>query len=228
MSTERPRVLITGGSRGIGRAVAAELAETHHLVLGGRDPRQLDEVCAGLPSAEPFVVDLADAEATAVAVQGLGPVDVVVHSAGVEASGRIEDLTRQRWQQVLELNVVAVADLTRLLLPGLRERNGLVVLINSGAGLLSTTGNGLYAASKFALRALADALREEERGRVRVSSIHPGRVDTAMQERLQADAGRPYRAEDHMSAETVARAVALAVRTPAEATIESLSIRPSR
>ncbi|SDD82377.1 SDR family oxidoreductase [Auraticoccus monumenti] len=221
----RPSVLITGGSRGIGLAVAAALADTHHLLVGGRDREQLQTVCDGFPDAEPWPVDLADPGATAEAAAAIDTLDVMVHSAGVEAAGTVEELTREQWRSVLELNVVAVADLTRLLLPALRRASGQVVMINSGSGYFSTAGGGLYAASKFALRALTDALREEERGRVRVVSIHPGRVDTDMQRRIQGEEG--YQPSDHMRPASVAQAVAMAVRTPPDAVVESLSIRPS-
>ncbi len=224
---ERPIALISGGSRGIGWAVARALADDHHLLLGGRDADQLARACEQLPSASPFVVDLTDAAATEQAVAGTGDVDVVVHSAGVEGVGRVEELSREEWRRVLELNVVAVADLTRLLLPGLRRRHGQVVMINSGSGFFTSPGGGLYAASKFALRALTDTLREEERGRVRVVSIHPGRVDTDMQRRLETGAGRDYDPGQHMTPTSVATAVAMAVRTPPDAVVESLSIRPA-
>ena len=225
-SSTRPSVLVTGGSRGIGLAVAAALADTHHLLIGGRDVEQLRRVCAGFPDAEPWPVDLADPDSTAEAAAAIGSLDVLVHSAGIEMPGTVEELSREQWRSVLELNVVAVADLTRLLLPALRRASGQVVMINSGSGFFSTPGGGLYAASKFALRALADALREEERGRVRVISIHPGRVDTDMQRRIQGEKG--YDPDDHMKPATVAQAVAMAVRTPADAVVESLSIRPTR
>lgn len=225
-STTRPSVLVTGGSRGIGLAVAAALADTHHLLIGGRDPEQLRTVCAGFPDAEPWPVDLTDPDSTAAAAATVGSLDVLVHSAGVEAPGTVAELTREQWRSALELNVVAVADLTRLLLPALRRTSGQVVMINSGSGFFSTPGGGLYAASKFALRALTDALREEERGRIRVVSIHPGRVDTDMQRRIQGEEG--YEAGDHMTPASVAQAVAMAVRTPPDAVVESLSIRPSR
>ncbi|WP_114560259.1 SDR family oxidoreductase [Desertihabitans aurantiacus] len=223
----RPLALVTGGSRGIGLAICRELAATHRLLVGGRDPEQLAQVCADLPDAEPWPVDLADADAVAEAAAGIEELDVLVHNAGVEASGTVAELTREDWRRVLELNVVTVADLTRALLPALRRRRGQVLTINSGAGFTAGAGGGLYAASKFALRAFTDALREEERGTVRVISVHPGRVDTEMQQRIQAGAGREYRAEDHMRPETVARAVAQALATPADAVVESLSIRPA-
>lgn len=225
--TPRPRVLITGASRGIGRAVATALAADHHLLIGGRDRSAVDAVCAELESAEPFVCDLLDADAVAAATAGLAPLDAVVHSAGVLGSGRIDELDRTQWHRTLEANVVAVADLTARLLPGLRERRGTVVVINSGSGFRSGAGGGLYAASKFAARALTDALREEERDHgVRVSSIHPGRVDTDMQHELRDHEQGEYEVERYLRPESVAAAVRFALTVGADAAVEELSIRP--
>ena len=160
-----------------------------------------------LLSASPFVVDLNDGDATAAAVSQLDRLDALVNSAGVSARspGNIASQTRDEWRRVLEINVVAVADLTRLVLPLLRASHGDVVMINSGSGFLRTpAGGGVYAASKYALRALTHALREEERGVVRVTSIHPGRVDTDMQVELQAQAGRLYDASEYLRPQSVA------------------------
>jgi len=103
----------------------------------------------------------------------------------------------------------------------------LVVAINSGSGLASSPGGGAYAGSKFALRALTDALREEERPRgVRVSSIHPGRVDTDMQRELVAREGNEYDTQYTITPEMVAATVRTVVDLPPSGTVESLSIRP--
>lgn len=131
-----------------------------------------------LPSAAPFVCDLTDEASVAAAAGAIDRLDVLVHSAGLSSHGTLAETPAEDWRRLYEMNVVAVATLTRLLLPRLREAHGQVVTINSGSGFTSKPGNGVYSASKFALRALTDALREEERGTVRVSSIHPGRVDT--------------------------------------------------
>jgi NADP-dependent 3-hydroxy acid dehydrogenase YdfG len=132
-----------------------------------------------------------------------------------------------RWRQ-FEINVVAVAELTRLLLPALRAARGRVVLLNSGAGLTARAGWASYAASKFALRAFADALREEERAHgVRVTSVHPGRVDTAMQRAVVAHEGGEYRPEAYLRPESVAGAVLLAVTAPDDAALTELVLRPA-
>lgn len=220
-------VLVTGGTRGIGREVVRLLAPSWHVIVGGRDADAVAAVVASCPDAAGFVCDLADEDAVAAAVAGLGPVDAVVHSAGVLGSGTIEENTRESWRRVLELNVVAVADLTRLLLPTLRERQGQVVVINSGSGFFSGAGGGVYSASKFAARAFTDALRAEERGRVRVTSIHPGRVDTDMQHELVASEGRDYDSVPKLRVESVARAVVFALESSDDACVESVSIRPA-
>ena len=226
--TNRPVALVTGATRGIGRAIAVELSSTHRILVGGRDASRAGALVAELGDAAPFVCDLADEDAVAAACAGIGRLDVLVHSAGIGRSNDIGLASRALWREVFETNVFAVADLTRLLLPALEAARGIVVAINSGAGFFSSPGGGVYAGSKFALRALTDALREEMRGKVRVCSIHPGRTDTDMQRELQAAMGnKHYDGARYVSPGSVAAAVRLAVDTPDNATIEQLSIRPS-
>jgi len=222
-STSRPLALVTGASRGIGKAIAVDLGRTHHVLVGGRDAAAVDAVVAQLPSAEPFVGDLTGGELPALPER----LDVLVHSAGLEDGGTVEDTDLATWRRLFEVNVFAVAELSRLALPALRAAEGLVVVINSGSGLVSGPGGGPYAASKFAARALTDALREEERPHgVRVSSIHPGRVDTDMQRALVAREGHAYDTTFTITPEMVAATVRTAVDLPPSGTVESLSVRP--
>lgn len=223
----RPIALITGASRGIGRAIAEELANTHHLLIGGTNPSSVDRVVAKLPSAEPFVAELTDAEALARACAGIDHLDVLVHSAGVGGGDEVGATDIEEWRRVFEVNVFAVAELTRLLLPALRERHGQIIMINSGSGYNAGPGGAVYAGSKFALRAMTNALREELRGQVRVTAIHPGRVDTDMQVELQARSGNTdYDGSIYIRPESVARTVRTAIEVSPEAMIEELSIRP--
>lgn len=220
-----PLALVTGASRGIGAAVAHALAPTHRLLLGGRDAAALDKLAGALPDARPWPVELTDAEALASAVAEIGELDVVVHSAGVARLGTIEATTDADWRANFEVNVLAVVTLTRLLLPALRAAKGHVVVINSGAGQNARAGWAPYAASKFAVRAFADALREEE-SVLRVTSIYPGRTDTEMQEAIIAEEGRTYEPERFLRPESVAAAVAAAVNATSDAHPTDVTLRP--
>ncbi|MCR4511950.1 SDR family oxidoreductase [Aeromicrobium sp. 50.2.37] len=222
----RPTALVTGASRGIGLAVAEDLARTHDVVLVGRSGESLQRVADDLPGASVLVLDVAEEHAVDSAVLP-DHLDVVVHAAGISEHGTVEEVSRGDWRQVFETNVFGVAHLTARALPALRAASGTVVLVNSGAGLFSTPGNSVYSASKFALRTFGDCLREEERENgVRVVSIHPGIVDTDMGRAVleRREGGRPERM---IAPETIAAAVRTAVDAPPEAQFETVSIRPT-
>ena len=236
MSTEDPRpvAVVTGGTRGIGLAVVRDLAPTHHVVVGGRSEEGVQRVVAGLPSAQGFVADLGDcapggslARALDRLVPALPRVDVLVHSAGILRHGSVADAPVSDWTESLTVNVVAVAAVTRALLPALRTTHGLVITVNSGSGFTSGAASGAYSASKFALRALTDALREEERAHgVRVTSLHPGRVDTDMQHELVGHEGADYDAAAYLDVESVVAAARLAIDAGPGTSVDLVSVRP--
>lgn len=224
----RPTALVTGSSRGIGAAVARALSETHDVLLGGRDSAAVRELAAELPGARPWPVELTDDAALAAAVSEVDSVDVLVHSAGTIELGAVADLTADSWRRTFELNLIAVTELTRLLLPALRRARGHVVLINSGSGLAVKPEWGSYAASKFALRAYADVLRTEESANgLRVTSVYPGRVATDMQRGVREAEGGAFEPENYLRAESVAGPVAAAVRASEDAHQTEIVIRPS-
>ncbi|GAB1820798.1 SDR family oxidoreductase [Herbidospora sp. RD11066] len=220
--SDRPVALITGGSRGLGAAVARALAPTHDLILGGRGGGKLGEVCKEL-GARPFPVELT--EVTARDVEGLGRIDLLVHSAGVVTLGPVGETPIHVWRETFEVNVFAVAELTRLLLPSLRAAKGQVVLVNSGAGQRAHPDWGSYAASKWALRAYADVLRQEEPD-LRVTTVYPGRIDTDMQRDVRVQEGGEYEPHRYLRAESVAGAVVAAVTAPADAHLTEVIVRP--
>ncbi|MEV3977207.1 SDR family oxidoreductase [Nonomuraea sp. NPDC049758] len=222
--TERPTALVTGASRGVGEAVARALGPTHHVLLGGRDESALARLAGELPDARPWPVELT--RLTEADVSGVERLDVLVHSAGIALLGRIADQPAGNWRTTMELNVVAVAELTRLLLPALRRARGHVVCVNSGAGQRANPEWASYAASKFALRAFADALRLEE-PELRVTTVYPGRVATDMQRGVRAQEGGSYEPDKYLTPESVARAVLATINAGPDAHLTELTIRPS-
>ncbi|WP_189071163.1 SDR family oxidoreductase [Deinococcus sedimenti] len=222
----RPVTVVTGAAGGIGAALARELAAGHDLILSGRNVGALEALCAEV-GGTPLVLDLTRPESFEAALAGLGRVSNVVHNAGVVELGAVAEQPHAVWSHTLAVNVVAPAELTRLLLPRVRAERGSVVFVNSGAGLRANAGWGSYAASKFALKALADALREEEAAHgVRVTSVYPGRTATPMQQKVRAQEGAPYTPESFVRPESVAALIAFALNAPRDALLPDLSVRP--
>ncbi|WP_422743503.1 SDR family oxidoreductase [Mycobacterium sp. WMMD1722] len=219
-----PTAMITGASRGLGAALATALAPTHTLFLAGRPSPALDEVAHGL-GATTWGIDFADPDAIPAAVEPIVELDVLVHNAGVAYPARVAESTVEQWQSTLAVNVVGPVALTLALLPALRAAGGQVVFINSGSGINASPGLASYSASKFALRGFADSLRNDEPA-LRVTSVHPGRIATDMQQDLNAYEGREYDPANYLSAETVARLTAEAIDAPADAHVHEVIIRP--
>ncbi len=216
--------LITGAGGGIGAAIAEALAPTHTLLLAGRPSARLDSVAERL-GATTWPMDLTDPDDIEAAAEVLAELDVLVHNAGVAFPGRVAESTPEQWRATFEVNVTGAVALTCALLPALRAARGQVIFINSGAGMNASPGLASYSASKFALRAFADSLRTDE-PLLRVTSIHPGRVDTDMQRDLVAYEGRDYNAAEFLTPHTVAGVVATVVATPADAHTHAVVIRP--
>jgi len=219
-----PTAMITGAGRGLGAALAEALAPTHTLFLAGRPSPQLDEV-AGRLGATTWEIDFDDLDSISAAVEPIVELDVLVHNAGVSYPGRVAESGVEEWQATLHVNVVGPVALTLALLPALRAADGHVVFINSGAGIKASPGLAAYSASKSALRSFAESLRNDEPA-LRVTSLHPGRIATDMQQELVAYEGREYNAAQFLSAQTVARLTADAVNAPADAHVHEVIVRP--
>ena len=219
-----PTAMITGASRGLGAAIAAALAPTHTLFLAGRPSAELDAV-AGEFGATTWPVDFGDPDAIAVVVEPIIELDVLIHNAGVAHPGRVAESSIDEWQDTMVVNVVGPVALTLPLLPALRSAGGHVVFVNSGSGINASPGLASYSASKFALRGFADSLRNDEPS-LRVTSVHPGRIATEMQQDLIAYEGRDYDPSQFLSAETVAKVIADAVNAPRDAHIHEVIVRP--
>ncbi|WP_349270328.1 SDR family oxidoreductase [Mycolicibacterium parafortuitum] len=219
-----PTAMITGASGGLGSALADALAPTHTLFLAGRPSRRLDEVAERL-GATTWPLDLADPDSIPAVVEPIVELDVLIHNAGVAHPGRVAESSVDEWRATMSVNLIGVVALTLELLPALRAAGGHVVFINSGAGINASPGLASYTASKFALRGFADSLRADEPS-LRVTSVHPGRIATAMQEDLIAYEGRPYDPDQFLSPQTVAQLTVDAINAPRDAHVHEVIIRP--
>ena len=220
--------LITGAGSGIGAAVAEALhGRGDDLVLLARNPERADTLAERFPGATLIMADLADPDAID-QITGLPDrLDSVQHIAGVVELAPVAELRAEHLREQLEVNLVAPALLTRACLPALRAARGIVVFVNSGAGLAAGASWAAYAASKFGLRALADSLRAEELGNgVRVTTVFPSRTSTRMQEKVHEQEGRTYDSSLWISPETVAATVLHVLDVPRDATIPEVTVRP--
>ena len=177
-----PTVLVTGAARGIGRATTLWLAARGWDVLAGvRNAADGSALAVAAPGRiTPVTLDITDTEQLA-ALDGALPerVDALVNNAGIVVGGPVEATAPAELRRQLDVNVVGQAAVTQALMPRLRASQGRVVFVSSVSGRIATPMFGPYAASKFALEALADALRMEVRPwGVRVVLVEPAQTDT--------------------------------------------------
>lgn len=187
------RILITGGSSGIGLALARQLAAAGaHVWLFARRPDLLQKAASALEDerrspgqiigwtsvdvSEPAAVERAVAQARA----GMGSVDVLINSAGVAHPGYIQDLTPEIFREMVEINYLGTVHPVKAVLPEMMERKaGMIINISSLAGLVGMFGYSAYGASKFAVRGFSDALRLELKPLgIQVSLAYPPDTET--------------------------------------------------
>jgi NADP-dependent 3-hydroxy acid dehydrogenase YdfG len=221
-------MLITGASTGIGAATARQAAAAgYRMVLAARSEDKLRALADELGGDDRAiakrcdVADWDDQEALfAAALEAFGRVDVVFANAGFGAKRGFLEETPERWREMIDTNVLGVAYSIRAALPHLRERGtGHYVITSSVAGRRALPGS-LYSASKHAVTAMGEALRQELRaddGQVRVTLIEPGMVDTPFFDNPVSDALEP---------DDMARAVMYAVGQPPHVDINEILVRP--
>jgi uncharacterized protein len=176
------RVLLTGATGGLGRAIAKALdGRGAHLLLTSRKQDALEDLARELQSADALASDLSKRDDVAALPGRAGHVDIFVHNAGLPGSGRLESFTQEEIDRVLDVNLRAGIMLTHALLPGMSERGrGHLVYVSSMSGKLPTVRASIYGATKYGLRGFAGGLRDDLYGTgVGVSTIFPGPIKGA-------------------------------------------------
>lgn len=228
--------VITGASSGIGKAIALGLAaQGAILCLVGRQEKTLKEVAEEAHRATPRVLtyqaDLGRDEDMRELItrlqQDCPHLDLLIHSAGVITLGKLDTASVEDFDWQYRINVRAPYVLTQGLLPMLRVRQGQIVFLNSSVGLNARGSVGQYAATKHALRAIADSLREEVNADgVRVLSVFLGRTASPMQQRIHEKEGKTYRPDRLIQPEDVSCMVLKALSLPRSAEVTDIHIRP--
>jgi len=222
--------LLTGAGSGIGAAVGHRLHDRgDQLVLLARSDERAAGLARDYPGAATLVADLSDPdglERLLADAELPDTLDSVLHVAGAVELATVKDLSLGELREQLDVNLVAPTVLTRACLPALRRAKGTVLFVNSTSGLRANPTWAAYAASKFGLRGLADALRAEEAEHgVRVTSVFPSRTATPMQEKVHAQEGKDYDPSQWITPDTVAEAILHVLDLPPEATIPELVVQ---
>lgn len=227
-------IFVTGASGGVGGAIARRLGEEGATVcISGRNWARLQEVVAALPEGRgrAYPADLTSGRE----LEELGKkilkenrrVDAVIHCAAIIAMDPIATASAEDFDRQFKTNVRAPFRLTQLFLPTLTAARGQIIFINSSAGRNAHAGVSQYAATKHALRALANSLREEcNAAGIRVCSVFLGATATSMQEEVRAQQKRPYKPELLIQPADVAGLVSSLLALPRTAEITDVTMRP--
>jgi len=189
MREQKQTALVTGASSGIGRETTIRLAEKgFQVIAAARRINRLTELADQFQGITPKQVDLSqpeDTEAFCDYIAGLtNPVSVLINNAGYSIRGALEDVSMEAIKRIFEVNLFALIRVTQACLPGMRKlRKGIIVNLSSIAGKFTFPGSGVYAASKYAVEGITDALRLELAPfGIRVVAIRPGPIATEFNE----------------------------------------------
>jgi NADP-dependent 3-hydroxy acid dehydrogenase YdfG len=235
--------LVTGASSGIGEATAVALAEAGAAVaIGARRTDRLDALAARLrrtgASVLELELDVTEEAACAHAVrrtrEELGGLDVLVNNAGVMLLGTIVGADTEDWRRMLSTNVLGLMYMTSAAIDGMVEQgSGDIVNISSVAGRTARKGAGVYNASKWAVNAFSESLRQEVTGRgVRISLVEPGAVATELsshitQEEAREASRRMAESMRTLQSDDIARAILYVVTQPPHVAVNEMLVRPT-
>ncbi|HXE76358.1 MAG TPA: SDR family NAD(P)-dependent oxidoreductase [Candidatus Xenobia bacterium] len=230
MSAEKPVAVVTGASRGIGFAIAQELARRgYRLALVARNPASLEAAARKLAGeSRTFVCDVREAAAVRSVFRDIlawaGRVDVLVNNAGIGGFGAIQELSEETWDNTLNTNLRGAFLCSRAVAPQMiRQRSGYIINIGSLAGKNFFAGAAAYCASKWGLMGLSKCMGEDLRGYgIRVSVICPGSVHTEFSPHAGKDPKKMLQPED------VARAVGWLLEQSPTSFVSEIELRPTQ
>jgi len=189
MGEQKQTALVTGASSGMGRETAIKLAEKGFQVIAtARRIDRLNELAEQFQNITPMQVDLSQSEDIEVFCDYIStlpmPVSVLINNAGYSIRGALEDVSMEAIKRIFEVNLFALIRITQACLPGMRNlRKGTIVNLSSIAGKFAFPGSGVYAATKYAVEGITDALRIELAPfGIRVVAIRPGPIATEFNE----------------------------------------------
>jgi len=233
-------VLITGASSGIGAGIARELAKAGAtVVLGARRTERLEELAdeirqngGKVMTCKLEVTNRADVAAFADAARReFGRVDVIINNAGIMPLSPMASMKVDEWDRMVDVNIKGVLHGVAAVLPEMTERgSGHIINIASIGALQVVPTAAVYCATKFAVRAISDGLRQEN-DRLRVTCIHPGVVESELASTITdpvaAEGMKTYRAIA-LKPDAIARAVRFAIEQPEDVDVNEIVVRPTR
>ena len=232
MKLQGKNALITGGGRGLGKAMALAFAnEGINVAITGRNEERLKETVLELEAkgvkAFYAVFDVTDKAAVKKSVEqlilSLGGIDILVNNAGISEFGKFVDMSAERWEEILLTNVMGVYNVTKEVLPHLIEKNeGDVFNVSSTAGLNGNATTSAYSASKFAVIGMSEAIMKEVRkNNIRVCTLTPSTIASDMSIELGLTDGNP---EHILQPEDFAELIVAALKLPRRAMLKSASL----
>jgi NADP-dependent 3-hydroxy acid dehydrogenase YdfG len=235
--------LVTGASSGIGEATALALAEAGAAVaIGARRRDRLDALAAKLTDGGARVLtldlDVTDEQQCTDAVrrtrEELGGLDILVNNAGVMLLGTIRGADTEEWRRMINTNVLGLMYMTHAAIDGMVEQgSGDIVNVSSVAGRVARLGSGAYNASKWAVNAFSESLRQEVTAKgVRIGLVEPGAVQTELQSHIthpgaKAASEQMFATMRVLEADDIARAVLYMVSQPPHVAINEMLVRPT-
>lgn len=233
-------IIVMGASSGIGEATVKKIAEKGgRLVIAARREDKLKEIADSLPNAEikyctADVSKFEDVQRVVdLAMEAYGRIDVMFNNAGIMPTGNLIEARRDEWREMLDINIMGVLNGISAVLPIMqKQKSGHIIATDSVAGHVVYPGSAVYCGTKFAVRAIMEGLRQEEReNNIKSTIVSPGAVKTELyktiKDKAASEALLKLQAEVGMTSEDIAEAVVFVIETPSHVSVSDIVIRPT-